>query len=63
MIILKDGIRVKRIIGAAGQCKACKAEMFWAETLTGKFMPVVKGKKEWISHFTNCPKASSFRKK
>ena len=47
MIILKGGIRVKRIIGAASQCKACKAEMFWAETLTGKFMPVVKGKKEF----------------
>ena len=44
-------------------CRGCGAKIFWATTKSGKGMPVCKDKDgAWISHFSNCPRANTFRK-
>ena len=45
------------------KCKGCRAEIIWAKTMRGKNMPIRWDENEgWISHFSDCPKADSFRK-
>jgi len=62
MIKLKNGVEVQSL-SYTSICKACGAEMHWAETKAGKKMPIVKDKDgDWISHFVDCPGASRFRK-
>jgi hypothetical protein len=47
-----------------GRCKACRQTVFWASTCNGKKMPICQDERgNWVSHFSNCPKASQFRRK
>jgi hypothetical protein len=41
----------------------CGAEIYFAKTATGKFMPICQTPRGFISHFANCPRANKFRKK
>lgn len=46
-------------------CRGCGADdIIWAITSNGKNMPIRYDleNKIWISHFSDCPKANSFRK-
>ena len=47
------------------KCKSCGAEIIWAKTKNGKFMPVKwdEIKRIWISHFSDCKSANFFRHK
>lgn len=47
------------------KCKGCGAtDIIWATTKNGKYMPIRydNEKRQWISHFSDCPKANNFRK-
>lgn len=46
-------------------CKSCKAPIWWVKTPADRLMPVCfdRGRKEWVSHFANCPNADKHRKK
>ncbi len=48
------------VIGGKSQCRACGADIWFVKTKNGKSAPYTA---EALSHFADCPKAESFRKK
>jgi hypothetical protein len=64
-IILKGGAKIwVDLTLDRGRCKGCRKQIYWASTENGKKMPICKDDNGiWISHFYNCPKSDSFRKK
>ncbi len=48
------------------KCRGCKADnIVWATTKNGKLMPIrwSEIEEDWVSHFSDCPKAENFKKK
>lgn len=52
--------KLLQICGTPGVCKGCKAEIYWLHTRRDAVLPYTK---EGLPHFSDCPKASEFRKK
>lgn len=68
-IRLKGGAEVSVDWSTRTNCKLCKREIYWTQTMNGKMMPInVIAPKfegdmaEWESHFASCPNAQNFRK-
>lgn len=62
-IKLKSGIEVVVDWDSKTTCKNCNAEIYWAETKNGKFMPIeLVGLAEWDTHYATCKFANEFKK-
>lgn len=48
-----------RFMGNLGQCRSCKAAVWWFTTKNNKQMPV---NSDLTSHFSNCPQSRQWRK-
>lgn len=56
----KNILALLKIIGDAGLCSGCGAEIWWVvNPKTGKRMPITKA---GLNHFADCPQAKNFRK-
>ena len=45
--------------GEPGNCRGCRAPIYWVPTKTGKTAPY---NLDGLSHFADCPKSDRFRK-
>ncbi len=45
-------------------CRSCGAEIYWAETRTGRLSPfdIIDGEASGRSHFVSCPDRAQWRK-
>lgn len=44
----------------SGKCKGCGEKIWWVFTKNGKRSPI---RADGVSHFADCPKAGTFRRK
>ncbi len=52
--------KLVKMLGTVGQCRGCRAVVYWVKTKTGKNMPLDP---DGEPHFATCPDAARFRKK
>lgn len=65
-ITLQGGATVYADVNQSpSHCKQCDDEIYWAETLSHKKMPIKLDEvtNEYFSHFVDCPFADKFRRK
>lgn len=57
--LAKNVITLLMNVGDQGECRGCKAEIYWVTHKNGRKTPYTP---EGLNHFVNCPAAERFRK-